>query len=84
MYFLHLGGDQFSSMSLEAGNAVPGLVALDTITWTWFQPKIPGLPSAPFVYSTLNLLQNTKLVVALGEDIYSIEFLCAFNHQRFK
>ncbi|CAO3635694.1 unnamed protein product [Mucor fragilis] len=60
------GGDQFSSMSLEAGNAVPGLVALDTITWTWFQPKIPGLPSAPFVYSTLNLLQNTKLVVALG------------------
>ncbi|CAO3633955.1 unnamed protein product [Mucor fragilis] len=60
------GGDEASLTNLEVGNAVPGLVALDTTTWTWLQLDIPGPPSAPFIYSTLTLLQNTKLVVALG------------------
>lgn len=82
--FVHLGGDEASLTNLEVGNAVPGLVALDTTTWTWLQLDIPGPPSAPFIYSTLTLLQNTKLVVALGGDIYNTQLLCAVNHWQFK
>ncbi|GAN03264.1 hypothetical protein MAM1_0037c02716 [Mucor ambiguus] len=61
-----LGGGQLSTVFSASSNALPGLVALDTTTWAWFQPKIPGSPAAPSIYSSLTLFQNTKLVVALG------------------
>ncbi|KAK4517528.1 uncharacterized protein ATC70_000867 [Mucor velutinosus] len=60
------GGDQAAARNPLTGGATPNLVALDTTTWTWVYPKISGLAAVPYIYSTLTLLENTKLVTALG------------------
>lgn len=73
-----LGGDQTTANNPNTGSAVPGLVALDTTIWTWVYPDVPGLPAVPFVYSTLTLFKNSKLITALGIFIsnYLLYALC--------
>lgn len=61
-----LGGDQISARNPTTGAAIADLVALDTTTWTWVYPNIPGLPAVPYIYSSLTLFENTKLITTIG------------------
>ncbi|GAN03265.1 hypothetical protein MAM1_0037c02717 [Mucor ambiguus] len=60
------GGDQVAAKNPLTGVAVSDLVALDTTTWAWVHPEVSGLAAASYIYSTLTLFENTKLVTAIG------------------
>ncbi|KAI8642822.1 hypothetical protein BD408DRAFT_415990 [Parasitella parasitica] len=60
------GGDQMAALNTAAGSAVPNLVALDTTTWTWVYPKVLGLAATPYAFSTLTLLEDSKLITLTG------------------
>ncbi|CEP17228.1 hypothetical protein [Parasitella parasitica] len=65
------GGDQKTAFNPATGTAIPNLVALDTTTWTWIYPNVPGLAAVPYVFSALTLLENSKLIT-LGGSIGSV------------
>lgn len=53
---------------------------LDTKTWTWTVPLIPGIPPSRRSYASAGLLNGHYLTVAFGNFLFIIFFLvvCAY------
>ncbi|CDH55723.1 hypothetical protein RO3G_02372 [Lichtheimia corymbifera JMRC:FSU:9682] len=63
-YLYLFGGDDFFTMINRTYYS--NLYVLDTQTWTWYEPYIPGIAPKPRTYTSGTLITNEYLVFAFG------------------